>query len=392
VRYWLRVVVPPSWVIAGLAIGWVPYLLLLAVWLSVAGPPVDPEVHKMGVATLGLVAVMYGFYRVTRFHPVSRPGYRDWLARTPWTPAQPLPDGPVLLAWQDVVVLAILGVPAWLVFGRLAWPLFPAFALPYLLVFASCLRTTGPREFAYAVGFGLAGMVLVAHVPLAVVGIAGLTYLVAAAGFRRSLDRFPWPPGEADAARGRVFEAGQSGWPFDRLAPVVAPPLLRPWEAPVIGLLIGFGLFAVGFQLDRIEPGVRGDRPSEMLLPFVPFIVTLAAFVRLAFYMIGHLPPISLWGRLATGRLIIPRYDAVFVAPVLAVVVGVAGPLAFALPGLRAYAYVGAAVGTGLAFAILLTLGPDRTAWRLTAPARLVPVGKKPAEPRAPLPALALRR
>src|SRR5262249_12737878 len=143
---------------------------------------------------LGLFAAGYGIYRAIRFHPAARPDYAAWLARTPWTPARPLPDGPVLLVAPDAFVLAVFLGPVWLVFGREAWPVVPAFALAYLLVLASLLYKTGGRAAAYLSWFGVGGAVLLGHLPAAVLGLAVATYAVAAVGFRRSLDRFPWLP------------------------------------------------------------------------------------------------------------------------------------------------------------------------------------------------------
>lgn len=385
---WLRVVIAPSWVVTGLVVGWFPYLLFLSLWLFVVGGPIDREAREIAVGSLGLLATLYGLYRVVRFHPVCRPAYREWLARTPWTPDRPLPDGPVLLVPQDAVVLALLGVPAWLVFGPAAWPLFPAFVLAYLLSLALMFLVTGPRVVAYLVLFGIVAMIGLAQNRLAVVGLALTNYVVAVIGFRLSLRLFPWEPGADKALRQRVAEAMQLGWPFDRLAPVVAPRLLRWWEGPVLGLLVGCAVFAGGYQLERSDP--RTGAPPAALVTLVPMVLCFSAAGRLLAYMIGHLPPISLWGRLMTGRLLIPKYDVVFVAPLLAIVVTIVCPAWLPDTGLSFVAAT--AVGAGLAAAILTMVGPDRARWQLTAPARLVPVIKRPEKPKPPLPTPIPRR
>ena len=64
-----------------------------------------------------------------------------------------------------------------------------------------------------------------------------------------------------------------------------------------------------------------------------------AAGARLIRYLNGYAPPLSLLGRLGTGRLIIPAYDQVFVAPLLAMVVAGAAYVLSGLP-LRAAAPV----------------------------------------------------
>jgi hypothetical protein len=389
VTRWLRVVIQPSWLVTGLICAWLPYVSFLAVWFFVVGGPTDREVQDVGVLTLGVVATAYGLYRAVRFHPLCHPAYREWLARTPWAPDRPLPDGPVLLARQDAVVFALLGVPAWLVFGPAAWPLFPAFAIAYLLILAFTFIGTGPRVAVYLVLFGIVAMIGLAHIRLAVVGVALATYVVAAISFRQSLNLFPWEPGAEKVVRQRVTEAKQLGWPFDRLAPIVDPRVLRWWEGPTLALLVGCAVFAAGYQLERFEPRRAGDHPSDLLV-LMPLVIILAAFCRLLAYMIGHLPPISLGGRLMTGRLLIPKYDVVFVAPLLAIVVMIVCPAW--LPDLGLSFVAATAIGAGLAVAILAMVGPDRARWQLTAPARLVPVTKRPEKPRPPLPTLPPRR
>jgi hypothetical protein len=386
---WLRVVIAPSWLLVILLLGWLPYAVVGTAWRVFLDEPPGREVRDLGVTILGMCALGYGIYRAVRFHPASRAGYAAWLAQTPWTPAKPLPDGPVLLAWQDIPVLALLLGPAWLVFGPEAWPLVPAFALAYLFTLASLVHLTGERAAAYLAWFGLGGMVMLAHLPAAALALAVGTYAAAAVGFRRSLGRFPWLPGDDEKARLRAFVARGLQWPFDRLAPLAPPPLLRPWEGPVCGLLTAWGLFAVGFQLDRLPPNVRGDKMTDLVVFGPTLVLCLAAALRVGIYVYTHLPPISLLGRLATGRLIIPRYDVIFVAPLLAMVASPAGLVAFPEVGLPGYA--GSAVGAGLAVGLLLSAGPDRVKWQLTAPARLVPLVKPPARQPAPV-AVAMSR
>lgn len=374
---WLRVVLPPWWLVGGLMLGWVPFAVLSAVWSAVVGGPPDPELRTVCVATLAMGSAVYGLSRALRFHPAypQRAGYAAWLYLTPWTPARPLPDGPVLLVPQDAFVLAALVGPAWLAFGPEAWPILPAFAFAYLAGLAWLLYRTRERGAAYLVWFGLGGLMLFGHVPVAAVGCAAAAYAVGAVAFRRSLWGFPWPGEPDDLARMRAASARGLGWPFDRVTPVFAPSRLRAWEGPVRGLLTAWLLYAVGFQLDRTEPDTQGERAS-VLVQGAPLVVAYLALARLLAYVYGHLPPISLLGRLGTGRLVIPRYDVVFVAPLLAVAGAAACLFAlteFGLPG-----YAAGAVGAGLAVGVLYTVGPDRVRWQLTAPCRLVPFRRQP--------------
>jgi hypothetical protein len=105
-----------------------------------------------------------------------------------------------------------------------------------------------------------------------------------------------------------------------------APPLMhltapasKRWklsrEASVCwSLLIGWGVFLIGHAV--------GSDPNHEPLGFgmVWFAVGAAGgvlgLIRLAIYEIGHAPPISLWGRLWTGRWIVPGYDSILLTPV----------------------------------------------------------------------------
>jgi hypothetical protein len=87
------------------------------------------------------------------------------------------------------------------------------------------------------------------------------------------------------------------------------------------------------------------------------------------------MPPLSLLGRVARRRPIIPGYDKVFVAPLLALLVAVPlGCVALAaapiLGGYGSETLLSAAVT--LTWWILVGMGPGLEAWRLTGNCRIV--------------------
>jgi hypothetical protein len=126
---------------------------------------------------------------------------------------------------------------------------------------------------------------------------------------------------------------------------------------------------------------------------------------RFALYQVAQLwPPISLAGRVATGRWLIPGYDRVLVAPLLAVAVFVFTVLALldvspkvaspprtaaglgqvVVPALYRAAsdpVLQASVAVGLVLLITLTVGPSRRRWLLTGTFRIRPgpIGQKDA-------------
>jgi hypothetical protein len=102
----------------------------------------------------------------------------------------------------------------------------------------------------------------------------------------------------------------------------------------------------------------------------VLYLTMFAGVGRLVMTVAGHAPPISLFGRIARLRPLIPSYDQVFVAPFAAAFVAVAGP--FALEHAGVPVNVAIAVSGGVALMAIALGGPDRRAWQLTARCRVV--------------------
>jgi hypothetical protein len=110
----------------------------------------------------------------------------------------------------------------------------------------------------------------------------------------------------------------------------------------------------------------------------VALAVAALAGARTLRYAMGYQWPISLTGRLLTGRLILPRYDLILLAPACIVALGLVAPTALARLGVGAEA--AAALTLGLAIAATVHLGPSPCAWNLTGGYHLVRVTKNGAE------------
>jgi hypothetical protein len=67
--------------------------------------------------------------------------------------------------------------------------------------------------------------------------------------------------------------------------------------------------FCCGYHF-REMPDLRAG-----MLRFLAFLSCAVALGRLWIYVCGFVPPISIFGRLRTGKLILPGYDVVFLAP-----------------------------------------------------------------------------
>ncbi len=360
---WLRVVLPPSvWLlVSGLASAVAVAMLLYCKrrW----GVDV-PQVRRIGFIFVGSGVVGYAFHRVYTFHPVFQPAYRDWLGTTPWTSQQALPLGPVHLVLQDGVIFGLYVLMAWPILD--AWvPYLPQlFLAVYLICLGAALFLTGEWGYGYGVEFGV-GLVfwLWQDIPLCLTA-ALATYGIAYMGLRRSLGRFPWGMSRVvdTTERLKTGKSDSLGWPFGRLGPKFVPDSLAipGHHALLISGLAGW----LVFTLASLHP----DPQVRLAIPY--YALLLASFVpilRLGIYLDGYAAPISLGGRLRTGRWLIAGYDQVFVAPLLAIWVVVSGiteliflKWPFAAP-----------VMVTLVLLISLGMGPSLKEWRLTGNHRI---------------------
>jgi hypothetical protein len=425
---WMRVVLPPSrWVIILVAVFVIPYLCV-HVGYRVSFHSYTPSLRSEAAQQYAemqrkvlaqelaemrkrfltgfvvLSCLVHGVYRVFAFHPLLRVDYRKWLESTPWTSSKQLPLGPVHLVWQDAVVvvaLSLLGICA------LKLPCFAALLmvlLPYLLSMTLALRRTGEHGITYAMAFGFGLLILLSGHLTWVTAVTVALYALALVGLRRSLRRFPWDL-QADSAEADVrgasaraayagtlpsmltFSLGLNelfsdpptrpvitrwlGWPFDKLNPGAPLCSLTRANGLILSLLAGWYLYSLNGLPDL-------NAWDTVTLGTFRLVVVLAALARVLMYCSGYSPPISLLGRIFTGRWIIPGYDRVFVAPLCAIVAGIIAPMLLTRWGLP----LGAAIPISASFVlmILLTAGPRLPHWRLTGSHRLVPSSLNRAE------------
>jgi hypothetical protein len=365
---WLRLVVSSE----HLAVVLVLYGATEAIWRAVeawfgAWGLINPS---PSVSVLYLAAFVYGPYRVGAFHPGLRPGYRAWLTTTPWTSRKPLPLGPVHLVLQDVVLLALGTVLTGWEMPQKAAILPLIFLAGYLTVLGLSLARTETALWAWAVWFGLGLVVRLLPNLLAALAAAGVTYVVAYVGLRRSLTHFPWDQPLSESGRTPLIESAAAGnplgWPFARLGPrFLNEPSISRRSAFLTSLLVGWWSYAVAAL-----PWDPAEREGGLVVVVLIAAVSLPG-IRLLIYINGYEAPISLLGRLATGRWFIPGYDQVFVAPLLAVWIGLELTVVVEFAGLDTL--VGMPLVLALILLIVLSVGPSLKTWRLTGHHRIVP-------------------
>jgi hypothetical protein len=166
------------------------------------------------------------------------------------------------------------------------------------------------------------------------------------------------------------------GWglPTEKVEPLLgwpAPPeqterfrwSISQSDAFQLAVVVGWLFFCVAWQTrdaNHVEQGLQNA---------LGLITAVAIAGRILVYIVGYVPPISLLGRIITGRWIVPGYDIVFIAPLVAVLAAVLLPEAAIAVGLSKI--VTYAATTGVVAWLTLTLPPRRTDWQLTGHHRI---------------------
>jgi hypothetical protein len=376
---WMAEILPPAWVIV-MAVGWWLFIESLYLWVQWwLGMPDAAEPLRQGRdGCVGILCGLYGVFRAVAFHPLFRSEYRAWLELTPWTSRKPLPLGPICLVPQDVVVLAIAvlalyGSPFQLVIAP------AAFLGAYLGVLCLSLLLTDVWKVGYALAFGLGLAIRLAPYPAASVVALAALYPLAYWGLRRSLATFPWRvPGivgstlapfeitsAGSKARRMLSTKWDLGWPYGHLEFNLPKRRIPREHAVLLSLLGGWLLYAAASAIP--DPEGREVLPSLALL----FGSMGCILGRPLTYCAIHWPPISLWGRIRTGRWIIPGYDEVFVASLCALLAAIAAPLAGLALGLPVEIVY--PIALSLVLLITLNMGPTLRRWRLTGNHRIAP-------------------
>jgi hypothetical protein len=328
------------------------------------------ELSRWSLPVLAVWGALYGAYRSYAFHPVRNVSYWKWLANTPWRPSMALPLGPVHFVWQDALQMGILAIlSARVSHSHPAIPLI-CMLLGYLAVSAVNLGST--RQFG-----SLAVILVVFPIswdlsasPWLMLMVLVVVYLVAIHGISRSWRLFPWNLQERLATPKRwTVPAPTIGWPFDRLN---AHDPYKQFDRRSIffgsllsGGLAGWYVFSFLYCVDHSEK-LNADSTVFAIIGYG----CGAALFRVLVYCRFCFPPVTLLGRIVSGRLILPGYDRVFVGPLLMAFTAIAGSMALRLAGV--YPPLMAGIMTTVLLAMLIGLPPTMRNWQLTGQHRMV--------------------
>lgn len=387
---WIRVVAPPWWSVLLFALIYlgVETFVRMMEWISRDVTQFEPltDLYRVRAVVAAPAAVLYGLYRVWAFHPVIRPAYRRWIEQVPWTPAKRLPLASLTPGPAELLLITFL---CWLsgrgnAQGALA-PLvgfLVAYCLAICMIAAMCHRRR--TWYLGTLGLGLA-LRLVAN-PWVAMGVLLAVFAALLIEVRALLDPSCWPTedpllkvrlafgtararAEAQELSRLVMRARPEslGWAHGLIGPrPVRRHLLWP-ETCLLPLVAGWLFYAVLAGPVASEGTV--EAAPWLLLVFMANLV--CAVFRTVVYVSSHWPPISFWGRLWTGRLIIPGYDKVFLAPLGALAVFFT--LEFVLDQLAISPEIAQPIVAAACIAAWMNIGPGLRDWELTGQHRIRP-------------------
>ncbi|MGV3607032.1 MAG: hypothetical protein ACO1RA_11560 [Planctomycetaceae bacterium] len=376
---WFQVVLPPVWVLclATLCYGFTVGLQQFVLKYDAAHEAM--HFGQMRHVVVIALAVLYGCYRGTTFHPAFQEDYLAWLSRTPWRFPKPLPLGPVLVVSQDWIVLLLLEVML------LDAPLEMRIVVIGSFFFALCscwaiwIWLTDSRSAAYEMGFALGAVVLAySFSPLVAAALMIAVHILSLMRWKQSFAAFPWlgytmwkqiQPWQISRPRSTPHRSGLAdlrGWPYDMLSPQPLPQLPRQERLMIAGL-VSWWMFVLLSLISRLAP-------RELVVMNAQMILALAAIhclFSVLQYVGSHWPPISFLARITTGKWIIPSYDAallplVYYFGAVAVAYFAASP---AILGLSSRYGAPMTLMTYLSLVAIAT--PDLNKWRLTCKMRM---------------------
>ena len=377
---------PPGWMIVVFVA--IYGLLEVGLWLIRLAAPnavgeisAMPEIRNIRIVILVVSAGMYALYRLWRFHPACNQAYAAWLKLSPWTADKPLPLGPIHLVWQDATVIgALTALAQWHAHVDPAWPV-AAFAAVYLGGLTLLLAFTRRWSACLLLGFLWPALMLPGVDGAPRVVLATTIVAVIWWGQRMCLRAFPWeflissnrPTSSILQVEIRIDSLSGTpatrtpfsvGWPFVALSPKVQCYSIPTLTSISLSALIGWWSFCA-IKCLKIEP------LPEVIL----FLALLAAGIRLAIYCSGLTPSFNVWGRIASGRIVVPGFDRVFLTPLAVVLLAIVGGMIVRCSG--AWYPATESCVLALIWFMLFSGGPTLRNWILTGqhrfrlPARL---------------------
>jgi hypothetical protein len=334
-------------------------------------------------AVVILLAAAMGVARIATRHPAFRRPYFQWLMSTPWDPSKPLPLGPIYLNYRDLIVLlGIAFLPSWHSVLFAAWVL-AAYVAGYCFIAALTACLLGQRWWSYLLIFLLGLQLVFWDQPWVLLLVVMASAAIAVLGLKATLRRLSsfsikqlnvqdvqlfseagLTPvvTKVDAAR-KPGQPDGVGWPWNRLSRHSPRSILSAADSILIGVLAGWYFVVFTHIMSAVNEATYEDAEGTAAAGFF-VLVTIGAAIRAGVYVYACRPPISLLGRLATKRILLPEYDKSLAPSAIAIAVAA---VTFVIDS--PYWLLSAIIG--IAVAILIGAPPALAVWQLTGRHRI---------------------
>jgi hypothetical protein len=309
--------------------------------------------------------IAYALFRALYFNPVENRAYGGWLKVLPWRYPDPLPLGPLTLVWQDVVIVAVLTAlfPSGL-FSRLS--VANVFIVTYSLSLTYSHWRVGINCVIFVNAMLFGAFVLAIRSSMAQFTVALMMCAVAHAGTWQMLRAFPFTNELWEWLKlvpERNDRQASQGWP-------VPPRRQTRWrwsvthlQAAGLALAVGWLQACLVFHIRQVPESVRF---FEATYTWVALTFVLGRFWV---YFWGYAPPMSILGRIATLRLIIPGYDSAILPPLATAIVAFILPKTLTAFGLQPIIVF--PLSTSIVAWLALALPPRRDDWQFTGHHRI---------------------
>jgi hypothetical protein len=204
--------------------------------------------------------------------------------------------------------------------------------------------------------------------PMALI-VAGIVVVIGW-GYKKGLRGFPWDFLESSPRSntsvltiqikvGRPVKPSSEnsqasvGWPFSVLSPKLHCSSVSTAKGLILSAAIGWWAFCLitRFQIQSL---------SETIL----ILTIFAALIRLTFYCSDITTPFNFFGRITSGKIIIPGFDKILLTPLAAVLVAVVGGVIIRRSG--SFDAVAESLVIAAIWSVLLIGGPRLRNWNLT--------------------------
>lgn len=323
-----------------------------------------PELHAMILLMQCVCLVLFSMVLAVRLvsrHPIGHSHYLAWLMTTPWQVGLPLPLGEVRPALADVGALIVISACMKMYLGLPATIPWIAFALAFSIASLGTLLRAGSKWPAFATWMLLFTLPRLYPQMQAIMAVTIAAYIIAQLAIVQSLRRYPWGYDTQE------FPKVMPGGVFQLLSPATPEPDVSSRDALVVAAGLGWAAYSILWFFNEAKKVPFSDAGP---MPIVAIVFCLGAILRWGIYCGSYWPPISLWGRVRTGRLILRGYDHVFVAPLLTVMAVTALPWWLLKCGTGHP--ITAGVTIPIAIVILWLCPPSLTKWRLTGSHRIL--------------------